>query len=86
MKLESDPGVRVERVILAVLFAAAVVALATVAVNRRPSAVQTSARTIDCPKPGEFERLHIIVVVRDGRLSVDECLYVGSRGTYGKGR
>lgn len=42
--------------------------------------VQTSA--LACPPPAEHEQLHIIVRLRNGRLAVDECLYVGSQGTY----
>jgi hypothetical protein len=51
----------------------------------RKSQVHTSA--LDCPPPAEHEQLHIIVRVRKGRLAVDDCLYVGSEGTYrGAGR
>lgn len=38
-----------------------------------------------CHSPTEHEQLHIIVTHRDGRL-VSECMYVGTRGTYTKGR
>lgn len=36
----------------------------------------------ECPAPTEHERLHVVLVSRDGRVAVDGCLYVGSRGTY----
>lgn len=47
---------------------------------------QRAARTTpiahDCPQPTEHERLHVVLVSRDGRVAVDGCMYVGSRGTY----
>lgn len=43
--------------------------------------VQTSALGA-CPMPTEFEQLHIRVWLLNGHL-VSECMYVGTRGTYG---
>jgi hypothetical protein len=36
-----------------------------------------------CRMPTEHEQLHIVVRERDGGL-ISECMYVGSRGTYGR--
>jgi hypothetical protein len=50
--------------------------------KRRAAAVHTSAQPVDCPPPSEHEALHIVVRVRDGRISIDDCMYVAGRGAY----
>lgn len=47
------------------------------------TAVQTSALG-DCQAPLEGEQLLIVVTKRDGRVRVDSCMFVGSRGTYSR--
>jgi len=49
------------------------------------SAVRMSALA-GCRQPGELEQLHIVILQRDGRLVIDGCIYIGSRGTYGGGK
>lgn len=48
------------------------------------------ARTVDvahdCRAPVDTEQLHVVLVSRDGRVTFDGCLYVGSRGTYRRTR
>ena len=58
---------------------------AWLAANLRPEAVHTSA--LDCPRPTEFEHLHIVVRLNArGRLEVEDCMYVGAKGAYYRGR
>lgn len=40
---------------------------------------QVSARA--CQSPSEYEQLHIVVTLHDGRLH-SQCMYVGTRGAY----
>lgn len=47
--------------------------------QRRLRAVEVAH---DCAPPTEHERLHVVLVSREGRVAVDGCLYMGSRGTY----
>jgi hypothetical protein len=45
------------------------------------TSVQTSALG-RCPLDVPFEQLHIVVTRQGGSLAV-ECMYIGTRGTYG---
>jgi hypothetical protein len=46
--------------------------------------VQTPALG-NCPLDVKFEQLHVVITRRGDRLQV-ECMYLGSRGTYGARR
>ena len=48
---------------------------------QRARPVQASALG-ECHAPVEGERLLIVVVKHGGKLRVDACMFVGSRGTY----
>lgn len=50
-------------------------------IHAQADAIQTSALG-ECRPPAEFEQLHVVVLNREGRLVLGDCLFVGTPGTY----